>query len=79
MSGITSGWGYSPQNVAGLTNSFDYNNRPLTYQESLTSTPIINGFISPLTINNKSYYTAFGKKHRNESILLRDITYLKSV
>ncbi len=77
MSGITSGWGYSPQNVAGLTNSLDYNNRPLTYQESLTSTPFIRS-VSPLTINNKSYYTAFGKKKRVNK-LRKDIIYLKSV
>jgi hypothetical protein len=62
--GISSGaWGYSPKMVAGINNSMEYQNIPLTYQLSLTSTPV-NNKMSPLTAVNKSYYykNAFGSK-----------------
>jgi len=74
--GIVSGaWGYSPQNVAGMANAAEFGNKPLTYQEGLTSRPpTFNGneMVSPLTIANKNYYsTGFGKRKYSE------INYLK--
>jgi len=73
-SGIASGaWGYSPQMVGNMNNSIEYMDRPITYQESLTSTPLENNMKSPLTEINKSLYTHhFGKKKKKSS----EYTYL---
>jgi hypothetical protein len=77
-SGISSPWGFSPPMIAGLTNSLDSGNQHLTGQLSMTSTPVLLGN-SPLTIQNKSYYTAFGKKSKMISKLNKEIKFLKSV
>jgi len=75
--GIVSGaWGYSPQNVAGMANAAEFDNKPLTYQMGLTSRPPTFGkngeMISPLTVANKSYYSVgFGKRK------ISDVVYLK--
>jgi hypothetical protein len=71
--GIVSGaWGYSPQMIAGMANPAELYNKPLTYQESITSIPP-NGTRSPLTLANEKYYsTNFGKKKK-----MNEITYLK--
>ena len=73
--GIVSGaWGYSPNSIAGMANSAEFNDTPLTYQLGLNSRPptFENGvMVSPLTIANQSHYTAgFGKKQS-------EINYLK--
>jgi hypothetical protein len=83
MSGVSSPWGYSPQITAGLNNSLENGNSHLTGQLSLTSTPITFGangdYISPLTIQNKSYYTAFGKRKKAKSNFNSEINYLKKL
>ena len=70
MSGVASPWGDSPQMVAGLNNRLDKNNTHLTGQISLTSTNLTcngNDYISPLSVQNASYYTSFGKKKSAKS------------
>jgi hypothetical protein len=78
--GIVSGaWGYSPQNVAGMKNSAEFGDQPLTYQLGLTSVPPTfskesGEMVSPLTVANKGYYSkqpGFGKRKTN------DVVYLK--
>lgn len=76
-SGIASPWGYSPLMVAGIHNSLDRDKTHLTGQLSLTSTPV-NNQISPLTLKNKSYYTAFGKS-KALNFVERDIKFLKKL
>jgi hypothetical protein len=76
-SGVSSPWGYSPLMVAGINNSLDKGNTHLTGQMSLTSTPV-NGLVSPLTIKNESYYTAFGKKKSVKNVNA-DIKFLKKL
>jgi len=75
-SGVTSGaWGYSMNQLAGITNIAEMNGVPLTYQLGLTSTPSLP---SPLLAANKSFYNvpSFGKRKKVKSIL-RDIRLLK--
>jgi hypothetical protein len=63
-SGIGSPWGMSPRMVAGLDNSLDFGNTHLTGQLGMTSTPLgFDGtvYTSPLTVQNKSHYSAFGR------------------
>ena len=84
MSGVSSPWGDSLQTVAGLNNSLDKGNTHLTGQLSLTSTPITfsnNGdYISPLSIQNESYFTSFGKKKKSTlKSVERVIKYLKKL
>jgi len=76
-SGISSPWGYSPLMVAGINHSLDKGNTHLTGQLSLTSTPVTN-MVSPLTVKNNGYYTAFGKKKAVKFIEL-DIKFLKKL
>lgn len=80
VSGITSGWGYSIQNVGNLTNRREIENHPLTNEEALTSYPPTfknKMLISPLTSANKSYYTKFGKKLKYKNKQIRyDLKYL---
>ena len=88
-SGIASPWGESPQMVGGLNNSLDYGNSHLTGQLSLTSTPSSfdkkGQFISALSVQNKSFYSApsvlsFGKKKASRVTLKSvhgDMKYLK--
>ena len=86
-SGISSPWGDSPQIVAGLNNGLDAGNTHLTGQLSLTSTPVTfsnNGdYISPLTLQNSSYYSkspnSFGKKKNKLNKIQSDIKYLKKL
>jgi hypothetical protein len=75
--GVVSGaWGYSPQQVAGMSNTAEFRDSPLTYQLGLNSRPPTfsnTEMISPLTVANQGFYTAgFGKKIKNS-----DIVYLK--
>jgi hypothetical protein len=77
--GISTTWGYSLEQVGGMDKIDEINNKPLTYQESLTSTyPSINNFVSPLTIANETF-SSFGKKRKSKSIkkILSDISFLK--
>ena len=76
-SGVSSPWGYSPLMVAGINNTLDQDNMHLTGQLSLTSTPVTD-MVSPLTIKNSSYYTAFGKKKGVEKVNA-DIKFLKKL
>lgn len=88
-SGIASPWGDTPLMVTGINNPMEINGRHLTGQLSLTSTPVFfeNGtMVSPLTIANKNYYTAFGKhvkktfvKKSKVNFIVADIKYLKSI
>ena len=76
-SGIVSGpWGYSPRQIAGMSNTAEFGDSPLTYQLGLNSRPPTfsnTEMISPLTVANKGFYSAgFGKKNKNS-----DIVYLK--
>jgi hypothetical protein len=92
-SGVSSPWGDSPQIVAGMNKSLNYNNSHLTGQLSLTSTPaFFNGngdYVSPLSVQNASYYSynpSSGSgsgsgngfgKKKNQ--LMSDIRYLKKL
>jgi hypothetical protein len=86
MSGISSPWGLSVNNVAGIQPSLDTPTQHLTGQLSLTSTPVdMNG--NPLVSQMKGYYTSFGKKKlkvysKNVKVILKrvqkDISYLKT-
>jgi len=81
-SGISSPWGMSPQMVTGLNNSLDKGNTHLTGELSMSSVPINFdkfGFVSPLTEQNKSYYTAFGRKRSSLKKLDNIISYLKKL
>jgi hypothetical protein len=90
-SGIASPWGLSPQMVAGINNSLDSGTHHLTGELGLSSVPPKfkeNEFVSPLTVQNKSYYSApsvisFGKRKNRVRIALKkvnsDINYLKRV
>jgi hypothetical protein len=83
-SGVASPWGLSPPMVARLNNNLDDGNYHLTGELSLTSTPVnFNGteYISPLTRQNKSYYTFnFGKNNRKKlSNLEKTIRYLNKL
>jgi hypothetical protein len=87
-SGIASPWGLSTPMVGGLTNTLDFGSQHLTGELSLTSiAPTFDGntFVSPLTVQNKSYYSAFGKgsalKRVNAQIkkVNSEISYLKRV
>lgn len=75
-SGIVSGaWGYSPKMVAGIDNTLESKDTPLTYQLGMTSTYVKfdNGeYNSPL-------YSAFGKKMNKIKETTKDISYLKRV
>lgn len=74
--GISSPWGYSPENVGGLYPSFDtgYNNNNL-YRNNLTSIPIKfdkkGNLIYPYSRQTTNYYTKnstnnlFGKKSKS--------------
>ena len=84
MSGIASPWGLTNEMVAGLTPSLDFGDTHLTGQLDLTSIPpTFNNqgqLVSPLKIQQKSYYTHnFGKNKKlkkfNETV--KDIIYLK--
>ena len=82
MSGISSPWGMSPQDVAGINNSLDFGKYHLTGELSLSSIPRkfdANGqFVSPLNVANKSYYTKFGKiSNKALNKVNSDISYLK--
>ena len=85
MSGISSPWGMSPQDVAGMNNSLDFGKYHLTGELGLSSIPPTfdaNGqFVSPLNVANKSYYTKFGKRSNKSNKALKkvntDIGYLK--
>ena len=80
-SGIASPWGMSMPMVAGLHNSLDSNGRHLTGQLSLNSImpDFVGGnMVSPLTTQNKSFYTKFGKvKNGSLKNVIKDINYLK--
>jgi len=76
-SGVSSPWGLSPLMVAGVHNSLDKDDTHLTGQLSLTSTPV-NNFVSPLTIKNEKYYTAFGKSKCVKNVN-SDIKFLKKL
>jgi hypothetical protein len=79
-SGVGSPWGMSPRMVAGLDNSLDYGNTHLTGQLGMTSTPLgFDGtvYTSPLTVQNKSHYTAFGRVKSALQIVNQEISYLK--
>ena len=59
-SGVASPWGLSPKMIAGIDQTLDRGNTHLTGQLGMTSTPLIfdgNVYTSPLTTQNKSYYT----------------------
>ena len=85
MSGISSPWGMSPQDVAGINNSLDFGKYHLTGELGLSSIPPTfdaNGqFVSPLNVANKSYYTSkFGKRSAKSKALNKintEIGYLK--
>jgi len=86
MSGIASPWGMSNEMTAGLRPSLDYDNTHLTGQLSLTSTPVefnANQLISPLNVQQQSYFSAFGKRNKKKknkvkiNIICKDIIYLK--
>jgi hypothetical protein len=86
-SGISSPWGESLQNVTGLRPSLNYGDTHLTGELSLTSIPPTfskndGSMISPLTVKQKSYYVAFGKRKSNFLLKLRiiskEINYLKN-
>ena len=87
-SGIASGaWGYSPNQVAGLLGVAELGNKPLTYQNGLTSIPGVfvkdDRYISPISIANNIYdindnydISSFGKKGKRGK-KGSDINYLK--
>ena len=82
-SGIASPWGLTPQMVAGMTNSLDAGTHHLTGEQSLTSYPPVNN-VSPLTIQNRSLYTApnfmgFGKKRSLLQKVNADIRFLQKL
>jgi hypothetical protein len=69
-SGVSSGWGPTPRQIAGIDNyATYYNNKkmvPLTYEQSINSyNPTFdnNGtYISPLTLANRGFYNKFGQR-----------------
>ena len=72
-SGISSPWGQSLQNVAGLKPSLDFGNTHLTGQLSLTSTPPTftpgGSMVSPMMNTQQGYYSAgFGKRGRTRRV-----------
>jgi hypothetical protein len=86
-SGVASPWGMSPPMVARLSNTLDMGNNHLTGQLSLTSESISfnkNGeLVSPLTIQNASYYyknpsngSSFGSTLKS---VKQDIRYLNKL
>ena len=91
MSGVASPWGMSNEMTAGLRPSLDYDNTHLTGQLSLTSIPpTFNNagqLISPLNVQQQSYFSAFGKRNKSNKrkksskktlkSICKDITYLK--
>ena len=83
MSGISSPWGMSPTNVAGIYPSLDYGDSHLTGQLGMTSTPISFSpeFVSPLTLALLPLYTSgtqsFGKHKKCIKLINQDINYLK--
>jgi hypothetical protein len=79
-SGIGSPWGMSPRMVAGLDNSLDSGDTHLTGQLGMTSDVVgFNGtvYTSPLTVQNKSHYTAFGRVKSALQIVNQEIKFLK--
>lgn len=82
-SGVASPWGLSPNMVVGMDQTLDSGSSHLTGQLGMTSTPLNfdgNVYISPLTVQNRPYYThLFGKKTNGLKKLNADINYLKSV
>jgi len=79
-SGVASPWGMSPRMVAGIDNTLDDGDMHLTGQLSLTATPVTydgNIMLSPLTRQNQSYYTAFGKRSNLLKQVTSHIKYLK--
>jgi hypothetical protein len=82
-SGVGSPWGYSPQMVAGINQTLDRGSAHLTGQLGMTSTPITfrdGNYISPLTIQNKPYYShRFGKKTNDLKKVNAEIKYLQSI
>jgi hypothetical protein len=88
-SGISSPWGQSMQNVAGLKPSLDMGKTHLTGELSLTSIPPTfsndGSMVSPLMENQQNFYsTGFGKRKNKKNFLSRlrivskEITYLKN-
>ena len=86
-SGVASPWGMSPPMVARLNNTLDIGNNHLTGELSLTSQPVLfnkNGeLVSPLTIQNSSYYyktpahnSSFGSTLKSVN---NDIRYLNKL
>jgi len=69
--------------VVGIDQSLDRGSSHLTGQLGMTSTPINfdgNVYISPLTVQNRPYYThSFGKKTNALKTVNADINYLKKV
>ena len=82
-SGIASPWGLTPNMVAGLNPSLDYNQQHLTGQLAMTSQPITfnnkRELISPLINQNAPLFTAFGKKRKrfNLKSINKDIHFLR--
>jgi len=81
-SGIASPWGNSVPGVAGLRSSFDINDRHINGQQSINSVvpEWFNGvMVSPLTTQNNSFYTRFGKKNLKRKLneVNKEIIYLK--
>jgi hypothetical protein len=86
-SGVGSPWGLSPLMVAGIEQTLDRGDTHLTGQLGMTSTPLTfnkNNYISPLTMQNRAYYThSFGKSRKSLKTVLKTvlghIRYLKNV
>ena len=91
MSGVASPWGMSNEMTAGLRPSLDFGNTHLTGELGLTSIPPTfnntDQLISPLNVQQQSYFSAFGKMNKRNKIkksskktlksICKDITYLK--
>ena len=86
-SGVASPWGMSPPMVARLNNTLDIGNNHLTGELSLTSQPVsfnnLGELVSPLTIQNASYYykkpstiSSFGSTLKRVN---QDIRYLNKL
>jgi hypothetical protein len=82
-SGIASPWGLTPQMVAGINNSLDYNQHHLTGELSLTSIPPTfnkdGQFTSVLYAQNKTFYTSDGKIAFGNKVKKGKRTMLKEV
>jgi hypothetical protein len=66
--GVTSGWGYSVEQVAKFRPRMESGKHPLTYENNLASYPptFINGrMVSPLTLANRSFYQKKSNNYGN--------------